>query len=52
MNASRIVPSPNELPVAAREQAWRLLWQRLLQEPPRTDDDRSDEQDDDAEDTA
>ena len=41
--------APSTLPDAAREQAWRLLWQRLLQEPPRTDDNpEPDEDDDDA----
>lgn len=29
---------PDPLPDAAREHAWRLLWQRLLQEPPGDDE--------------
>ena len=33
------------LPDAAREQAWLLLWQRLLQEPPTDNDPESDETD-------
>ncbi len=40
------------LPDAAREQAWRLLWQRLLQPTPDDDDPEPDEQDDEAADAA
>ena len=35
------------LPDAAREQAWRLLWQRLLQAIPDDPDDRKDGEQDD-----
>jgi hypothetical protein len=31
-------PSSASLPDAAREAAWRALWQRLLAEPPRETD--------------
>jgi hypothetical protein len=38
------VSAPSTLPDAAREHAWRLLWQRLLQPIP--DDDPESENDD------
>jgi hypothetical protein len=42
------VSAPSTLPDAAREQCWRLLWQRLLQPIPDNDDPETDEQDDGA----
>jgi hypothetical protein len=43
------MPSPAALPIEAREAAGRVLWQRLLAEPPAMDDDPELEEHEDGE---